>query len=104
MSTLVAKNRLGANAKLVPGHLFFTPAITGDLQVEGCEMARINVDESLFKDNRFNELCISLKSSAMAVGALVQAWLVAQEYWKNSDEGIPKPAWKKLRLNNEIIN
>lgn len=57
----------------------------------------------MFKDNRFTTLCIKLQSSETAIGALVMAWIVAQEFWKHSQNGIPKSAWKKRLLCNELI-
>ena len=67
-------------------------------------MARINIEDSLFRDSRFTKLCIKMQSSPMAIGSLVEAWCVAQEFWKNSDNGIPKPIWLSRGLSHEIID
>lgn len=66
-------------------------------------MARINIETSLFIDYRFNQLCIKLGNQETALGALVRAWIVGQEYWKSSTNGIPKTEWQKQNLNNAII-
>lgn len=66
-------------------------------------MARINIEDSLFSDTRFIALQIKLGSSELAIGSLVVAWKVAQSYWKDSDNGIPRPAWERHKLNNLII-
>lgn len=66
-------------------------------------MARISIDTKLFTDKRFIALSVKLQSATMAIGALVEAWIVAQEFWKIAQNGIPKPEWKKRLLNDEII-
>lgn len=66
-------------------------------------MPRINIEDSLFRDNRFFTLLIKLKSRDLAIGVLVSAWLVAQDFWKLNQNGIPKSEWKKRLLNDEII-
>ncbi len=71
--------------------------------IRGGWVARVNVEDSLFKDQRYLDLMIELKSSEIALGALVRCWIVAQQFWKNSDNGIPKKEWKKQKLNNSLI-
>lgn len=66
-------------------------------------MARINIEDSLFKDQRWIDLVIALKSSEAAMGALVWLWLTAQKYWKRDKSRIPKSAWDQQRLNNALI-
>lgn len=39
----------------------------------------------------------------MALGALVEAWMIAQEYWKFNDLGIPKKRWIEEELSDELI-
>lgn len=43
-------------------------------------MARINIEKSLFIDNRFINLCIKLGSRREALGALAEAWIFAQTF------------------------
>ena len=67
-------------------------------------MARINIEDSLYRDARFMQLYIKLQSVEAALGSLVMAWSVAQEFWKKDENGIPKKEWEKRKLNNEIVN
>jgi hypothetical protein len=66
-------------------------------------MARINIEDSLYKDHRFFELLQKLGSTDAALGAVVRAWTVAQEYWIANGVGIPLPVWKKQKLRPELI-
>lgn len=66
-------------------------------------MPRINVEEIFFKDTRYIDLCILMGSKRAALGATMEAWIVAQEYWKKAKNGIPKPAWKNQKLADELI-
>ncbi len=67
-------------------------------------MARINIEDDLYKDNRFTDLVLALGSKQMALGALTEAWCVAQKYWANSQHGVPKTVWKKQKLRSELID
>jgi hypothetical protein len=66
-------------------------------------LARINVEDSLFKDNRFIKLSGRSGGLAQALGAVVQAWIIAQPYWLAHRRGIPKPVWKQQDLCDAII-
>lgn len=66
-------------------------------------MARISIDDSLFKDERFFELTTKLGSMEAALGAVVKLWIVAQEFWKKDHGLISKQTWKKKRLKDELI-
>lgn len=67
-------------------------------------MARINVEDSLFKDPRFMDLIAKIGRDA-ALGAAVQAFIIAQEFFlnENTKRMIPLADWKKRRLNDLII-
>jgi hypothetical protein len=67
-------------------------------------MPRVNVEDELFRDQRFIDLMIALGDSDKALGALVRCWIVAQKFWKHSDNGVPKVEWAKQRLRQEIID
>jgi hypothetical protein len=41
-------------------------------------LARINIEDEIYKDNRFYNLCFLLGSKRAALGALVEAWTIAQ--------------------------
>ena len=69
----------------------------------GSFVARINIEDSLFKDTRFFDLVVILGSKTTALGALVEAWIVAQNFWKLNHNGIPKKEWEKQKLNPALI-
>lgn len=68
-------------------------------------MARINIEDSLFKDARFLDLCISCGDKQKALGALVWAFMVAQKYYLNqkTDRLIPIKEWEKQGCDNKLI-
>lgn len=63
----------------------------------------VNFDTAIYADRRFFDLCLKLGSREAAIGALVLAWAAGQEFWKYSDNGIPKPEWHKQALQDAII-
>lgn len=67
-------------------------------------MARLNIEEDLFTDQRFLDLVIALGDVDRALGALVRCWRLGQKFWKYSDHGIPKKEWKTQRIRDEIID
>lgn len=85
------------------GYKFSSACTGGALFTSGDVLARINVEDGLFKDARFFDLVISLGSKTMALGACVEAWIVAQKFWKMTKNGIPKPEWKIQKLNDALI-
>jgi hypothetical protein len=66
-------------------------------------MARINIEDSLYKDNRFISLFMELNSVETAIGALIRVWSVAQEYYLKDDRKIPLEVWKKQGLNDAVL-
>lgn len=66
-------------------------------------MARINVEESIFKDHRFFELGLKLGGIDAALGSMIRAWWVAQKYWLQNGVGIPLPVWKEQKLRPELL-
>lgn len=66
-------------------------------------MARINIEDSLYKDHRFIKLYIKLGSIDLALGLLVRAWSIAQEFYLKDDRHIPREEWDKQNLNDLII-
>lgn len=44
-------------------------------------MARINIEDSIWKDFRFQELMIKVGGRHAAKGMIVELWTLAQEYW-----------------------
>lgn len=63
----------------------------------------INFCLDLLKDNRFFDLSMKLGSKPLAIGELINAWIIGLEYWDNSRNGIPKPIWERNKLSNLII-
>ena len=66
-------------------------------------MARINIEDSLYKDHRFVQLVIRFQDLDKAVGAMVRAWSVAQKWYLSESQTIPADEWLKQNLKNEII-
>lgn len=69
-------------------------------------MARINIEDELFKDSRFFELALKLGSKTLALGALVEAFIVGQKHYadETNDRLIPFDDWKKQGLCDAIID
>lgn len=68
-------------------------------------MARINIEESLFKDVRFDDLKMKLGSVDTALGAMVRAWSLAQKWYLKEETSrlIPITEWRKQRISDFII-
>lgn len=67
-------------------------------------MARINIEDSIFKDGRFIKLCMKTQSIDTALGALVRAWSLAQKWYLSDDRMIPVDEWKKQEINDLVID
>lgn len=67
-------------------------------------MARINIEDSLYQDQRFIDLAMALGGKFQAIGALVCAWSLAQKWYIKTDKMIPISEWEKQRLPREIIS
>ena len=63
-------------------------------------VARINIEDSIFKDSRFIKLTIRMGDFHKALGALVHAWIVAQKWYLTPERMIPKSEWKEQDLSN----
>lgn len=68
-------------------------------------MARINIEESLHKDKRFEKLMFKLGSKRMALGALVEAYILAQQFYLTSVNArlIPLDVWSEQEIAPEIL-
>jgi hypothetical protein len=66
-------------------------------------VARINIEDSIYKDHRFLELIIMMGGTDAALGSIVRAWSTAQDYWLQNGVGIPLPVWKKQKLRLELL-
>lgn len=69
-------------------------------------MARINFEPKIFQDKRFTKLAIKLGDRRAAIGALVEAWMVAQVHYLNEKNGrlIPVEDWEKQELCDELVD
>lgn len=52
-------------------------------------MARLNIEDTLWKDFRFQELMVKVGSRHAAKGMIVELWTLAQEYWFPNKQYIP---------------
>jgi hypothetical protein len=66
-------------------------------------LARINIEDSIYKDARFFSLLMKLGDPDRAIGALVRAWSVAQEWFLSPEKMVPSAEWEKQKLRPEII-
>lgn len=67
-------------------------------------MARLNIEDTLWTDLRFQDLLVKSGNRWIAKGMILELWCVAQKYWLASrGRGIPKPAWIDLGLSNDLI-
>lgn len=66
---------------------------------QGIEMARINVEDSIWSDYRFITLCSKMKNADEALGAIIRSWILAQKWYLKNDRMIPMKEWEKQQLS-----
>ena len=68
-------------------------------------MARINIEDSLYKEKRFEKLMLKLGGRRAALGALVEAYMLAQKHYLNeaNDRLIPFEEWAREEIAPEIL-
>jgi len=66
-------------------------------------MARVNVEDEIWNDNRFFKLSVVLGGRDRAIGQLVIAWRTAQPFWRDGERGIPIDRWESEDLSEHII-
>lgn len=66
-------------------------------------MARINIEDSIYKDGRFLDLCIALGDKDKALGGLFRAWALAQTWYLTPEKMIPFKEWSAQRIPGAII-
>lgn len=66
-------------------------------------MARINIEDSIYKDQRFIDLIIATGGLETALGALIRVWSVSQRFYLQNGGKIPLPEWKEQKLNDKVI-
>jgi hypothetical protein len=55
-------------------------------------MARINIEDALFTDDRWIKLVLKVGNKNLALGLVTGAWILAQKHWLKH-KMIPKKAW-----------
>lgn len=68
-------------------------------------MARINIEDSLFKDARFINLCIFYGNRTKALGSICWAFIVAQRFYLDTENErlIPISEWKRQECDDKLI-
>lgn len=66
-------------------------------------MPRINVEESIYSDPRFQDFCIAVGNKYLAIGYMVGAWTLAQRYWCPGRLAIPENEFKASGLPDALI-
>lgn len=68
-------------------------------------MARINIEDSIYKDFRFMNLVMKLGSVDHAIGSLVRAWSLAQDFFLDEETNgmVPVKEWQKQGINNLLL-
>lgn len=66
-------------------------------------MARINIEDKIWADSRFKALITCLGGEEVAIGRLVRAWRIAQEWWTKDQQLIPESIWDLNGLGQELF-
>lgn len=66
-------------------------------------MWRINIENRFFSDQRFLALTAKIGSAQTAIGVMVQAWVLAQEFWIPNKHNVPTKRFKLIPHFREII-
>lgn len=66
-------------------------------------MARINIEDSLWGESRFMQLCAKLGDARTAIGAVILAWKTAQKFWCPDKKPVPIKDWVEAAIGKEMI-
>jgi hypothetical protein len=66
-------------------------------------VARLNVEESFFKDPALKVLEKKLKSRFKAIGCVIEFWHVAQEYWSRDQQLVPLEVFHSYGFPPELL-
>lgn len=67
-------------------------------------MARINIEDSLWEDERFLDLVSKVGNVASAVGAVVLAFKLAQRFWVPDERPIPSVRFRSIPFSSDLIS
>jgi len=66
-------------------------------------LARINVEDSIYKDARFLQLVVRLGDADRALGVVVRAWTVAQKWYTREPRMVPVAEWDKQNFPSDLV-
>jgi hypothetical protein len=66
-------------------------------------VARINIDDDWFTDPRRFKLAELVGSETLADGCMVEAWRVAQSFWRQGKRLVPVPVYNKIPYAELIL-
>ena len=66
-------------------------------------MARLNVDEKWWNDPRRFEFILLVGDEELADGLMLRFWHLAQHYWKNFKQLIPRYEFEKIRHHESLL-
>lgn len=66
-------------------------------------MPRINFEEKIYSDARFQRLLVAVGDLDTATGAVVRAWTLAQKYYLTEERMVPVAVWEEQNINPEVI-
>lgn len=66
-------------------------------------MARINIEDTLYRDPRWMELLLAVGNKFTALGMILTAWTLAQKYWAKGKFPIPGEEWDAAGLDQSIV-
>lgn len=67
-------------------------------------MARLNIELSINRDQRFQELLIKVGDRQKAKGILWELWELAQQYWVPNRKPIPREVWDRSGLPQALLD
>lgn len=72
----------------------------------GASLARINIEDSLLKDDKFTDLCIKLGSRILGLGVILEAFILAQKHYTNEENErlIPLIEWDRKKDLHILID
>lgn len=75
-------------------------------RLRGAFLSRINIEDSLFKDDRFFELAMKLGSKTMALGAFMEACILAQKHYLTTDNDrlVPLTEWERNAILQHVLD